>query len=84
LFATAPAELYRSLEDLIVRRAFAYCGSNQVQTARLLGISRNIARTLLKRIGLIANEGAPETYGELDAIGTALQSVAPVQAGMTN
>jgi len=61
LFATQPPQLYQSFEDLIVRRAFSYSGSNQVQTARLLGISRNVVRTLLKRIGIISNENVEES-----------------------
>ncbi len=40
---------------MIVRRAFAYCGGNQVHSAKLLGISRNVLRTHLKRFGLIAD-----------------------------
>ncbi len=68
LFASTPAELYQSLEELIVRRAFSYCSQNQVQTARLLGISRNVLRTLLKRLGLISNEVAVDEYPELRLI----------------
>ncbi|HEY0687286.1 MAG TPA: sigma-54 dependent transcriptional regulator [Steroidobacter sp.] len=65
LFAAAPAELYQTLEDLIVRRAFDHCSHNQVQTARLLGISRNVLRTLLKRLGLISSDTAAEEYPDL-------------------
>jgi transcriptional regulator with PAS, ATPase and Fis domain len=68
LFATAPADLYQTLEDLIVRRAFSYSGSNQVQTAKLLGISRNVVRTLLKRVGLISNDTETEEYGALSVV----------------
>jgi sigma-54 dependent transcriptional regulator len=53
LFAAAPPNLYERLEELIVRRSFAHSGNNQVHAARILGISRNILRTLLKRFGLI-------------------------------
>lgn len=59
LFAAPPPKLYQQLEQLIIHRAFDYCGGNQVQTARLLGISRNILRTLLKHLGLIS--AGPET-----------------------
>ncbi len=55
LFAAPPTRLYQQLEELVIRRAFGYSGENQVQTARLLGMSRNILRTLLKRVGLIAS-----------------------------
>jgi sigma-54-specific transcriptional regulator len=45
-----------------VRQAFHHCRENQVQTARLLGITRNTLRTLLKRHGLLA--GAPDTAAD--------------------
>jgi sigma-54-specific transcriptional regulator len=48
----APA-LHEKLEELIVRETFAASGENQVRSAKLLGISRNNLRTLLKRHGLI-------------------------------
>jgi DNA-binding NtrC family response regulator len=56
LFSAPPAELFPKLEELIVRRAYDYCHGNQVQSARLLGISRNVLRTHLKRIQIIASE----------------------------
>ncbi|MES1146888.1 MAG: sigma-54 dependent transcriptional regulator [Solimonas sp.] len=56
LFSSPPPNLYEKLEELIVRHAFDYCNNNQVHTARMLGVSRNILRTLLKRVGLLENE----------------------------
>jgi transcriptional regulator with GAF, ATPase, and Fis domain len=53
LFVAAPPDLYAQLEELAIRRAFNYSGTNQVQTAKLLGVSRNVLRTYLKRFGLI-------------------------------
>jgi sigma-54-specific transcriptional regulator len=49
-------ELYAKLEETLVRTAFAWCDQNQVQTARVLGITRNIVRTQLKRFGMIERE----------------------------
>ena len=46
---------FEKLESLIVHQAFAYVRSNQVHGATLLGISRNVMRTLLKRHGLLAD-----------------------------
>ncbi|MFT3906125.1 MAG: sigma-54 dependent transcriptional regulator [Steroidobacteraceae bacterium] len=54
LFRAPPQDLHQQLEQLLIRQAFESCEQNQVQTARLLGISRNILRTLLKKYGLIA------------------------------
>lgn len=58
LFVAPPLNLYEQLEELIVKHAFNHCGNNQVQTAKLLGISRNILRTLLKRFDLIGDGNA--------------------------
>ncbi len=53
LFSSPPPDLHARLEELIVTRAFSHAEQNQVRTAKLLGVSRNILRTLLKRYGLI-------------------------------
>jgi transcriptional regulator with PAS, ATPase and Fis domain len=44
---------FDKLERLIIHQAFSHVGSNQVHGAALLGISRNVMRTLLKRHGLL-------------------------------
>ena len=49
--------LYEAVEAALIRTAFAHARSNQVQTARQLGVTRNTARTLLKRHGLIRADG---------------------------
>jgi len=56
LFLSPPQDLYRQLEELFFKRAFNYCAGNQVHTAKLLGISRNILRTQLKHLGLIGTD----------------------------
>ena len=48
--------LFEAVEAALIRTAFAHAQSNQVQTARQLGITRNTVRTLLKRHGLIGQE----------------------------
>jgi len=45
--------LFDTVEERLIRTAFAVFEQNQVQTARALGISRNVLRTHLKRFGLI-------------------------------
>jgi DNA-binding NtrC family response regulator len=47
------AHLYDDVEGLLVAEAFRTTGGNQVHTATLLGISRNVVRTLLKKHGLL-------------------------------
>jgi DNA-binding NtrC family response regulator len=44
--------LLSDLENRIVAEAFKFAGENQVRTAALLGISRNVLRTLLRKHGL--------------------------------
>jgi sigma-54-specific transcriptional regulator len=60
------ADLFHAIEALLVRRAFVRCRDNQVQTARLLGITRNTLRTLLKRYGLLGEVGS-DAGGEVIA-----------------
>jgi len=54
--------LFDTVEERLIRTAFSAFEQNQVQTARALGISRNVLRTHLKRFGLIggglAEDGA--------------------------
>lgn len=58
LFAQAPGQpLFQLVEELVVRQAFEYCAHNQVHTASLLGISRNVMRTLLKRYHFLPQSG---------------------------
>jgi DNA-binding NtrC family response regulator len=57
-FATPGGNLFRDVERRLVEGAFRYCNDNQVHTAQLLGISRNVVRTLLKRYGLLSEADA--------------------------
>ncbi|HLO93744.1 MAG TPA: helix-turn-helix domain-containing protein, partial [Burkholderiaceae bacterium] len=64
--------LYEAVEAALVRTAFAHAQSNQVQTARQLGITRNTVRTLLKRHGLIGQEeGEAPRFGAASDAGRA-------------
>jgi len=56
-FAQPGTSLLRDVERRLVEDAFQHSDSNQVRTAELLGVSRNVVRTLLKRHGLIADGG---------------------------
>lgn len=66
LFEEDREALYEQVEETLVRLAFEHCDNNQVRTARLLGISRNILRAQLKRFGMLATgrSGATEGLGE--------------------
>jgi len=58
LLAEAPVDLFDKVESSLIHAAFAHAGQNQVRTAKILGITRNMLRTQLKRHGLL---GAGET-----------------------
>jgi DNA-binding NtrC family response regulator len=64
LFKAPGTSLLRDVEKQLVEESFRYCESNQVRTAELLGVSRNVIRTLLKRYGLIA-----EVDADIDDLG---------------
>jgi len=53
LIQQEPEQLYDLFLNKIVLQTYEYCKNNQVQTARVLGISRNVLRALLKQFGHI-------------------------------
>ena len=53
-------DLYRRVEETLLRSAYAACAENQVHTARALGLTRHSLRTLLKRHGMLAGTLAAE------------------------
>jgi sigma-54 dependent transcriptional regulator len=53
LFSEEQPDLHNLIEDTVIRTAYDFCHRNQVQTARLLGISRNIVRARLAQCGEI-------------------------------
>lgn len=60
LLQTNPPDLHGLVERTLVTSAFHHVGDNQVRGARLLGVTRNTFRTLLKRHGLLADSGAAD------------------------
>jgi sigma-54-specific transcriptional regulator len=48
-----PPDLFELIERAVVKTAFEFCEKNQVQTAKLLAISRNVLRHRLGRYGMI-------------------------------
>ncbi len=53
-------DVYEKVEAELLRTAYRYANCNQVHTASLLGLSRNVTRTLLIRIGeLVVNRRRP-------------------------
>jgi sigma-54-specific transcriptional regulator len=48
-----PPKLFELIEETVIRTAFEFCEQNQVQTARLLDISRNVLRHRLALYGML-------------------------------
>jgi transcriptional regulator with PAS, ATPase and Fis domain len=53
VFEAQAGQVYEAVEAALVRAAYHHCHNNQVQTAQLLGVSRNIVRARLAKIGLL-------------------------------
>jgi transcriptional regulator with AAA-type ATPase domain len=53
LMIASEPDIYDRLERCVVDTSFRQGGSNQVRAAALLGITRNVYRTLLKRHGYL-------------------------------
>ena len=56
LFNGDRSNLYRRIDETVIRTAYEYCEQNQLRTARLLSVSRNIVRDRLVRYGLLNSE----------------------------
>ncbi|MDD1614350.1 MAG: sigma-54 dependent transcriptional regulator [Methylococcaceae bacterium] len=65
----APPKLFELLEETAIRTAFEFCEENQVQTARLLDISRNVLRHKLGLYGMLPNghKKQSDAYSEVEA-----------------
>ncbi len=58
LFDERPPRLWAQIEDTVIRSAFEHQARNQVRTARLLGIGRNVVRAKLSALGLLSRSPA--------------------------
>ena len=67
LFDSGDPELYAVVERETIVAAYEHCHRNQVHTAALLGISRNVLRAQLKRFGLLPDR--PRQRGAGQALG---------------
>jgi sigma-54-specific transcriptional regulator len=56
LFNGDRSNLYRRIDETVIRTAYEYCEQNQLRTGRLLGVSRNIVRDRLVRYGLLHSQ----------------------------
>lgn len=66
LFDDGSSALHGLVEQALLRAAYRYCHFNQVHTAELLGLSRNVLRAQLIRSGeLVVKKRRPATAGHL-------------------
>ena len=61
LFEDKTQNVYQHVEQALFRAAYRYCENNQVQTAKLLGISRNVVRARLLQYGAISGPTRAES-----------------------
>jgi DNA-binding NtrC family response regulator len=54
LFERGHDALFEHIEETVMRAAYNFCDRNQVQAARMLGISRNVMRARLIKMGEIS------------------------------
>ncbi len=59
LFEAGLPDLWDTIERTVMSSAYEYCERNQVQTARLLGVSRNVVRARLLDYGEIPGSVRP-------------------------
>jgi hypothetical protein len=57
-------DLFDAVENALVHAAFEHAHHNQVRTAKVLGVTRNMVRTQLKRHGLLAGGATDAGVGE--------------------
>ncbi|HET9929916.1 MAG TPA: ABC transporter substrate-binding protein, partial [Polyangiaceae bacterium] len=85
LFEVGMPDLWDNIERTVMRSAYDYCERNQVQTARLLGVSRNVVRARLLDYGEIPGSvrSPPPTLAAADppAIARELRSSPRVRIG---
>lgn len=68
-------DLYQRVEDALFREVFRYCHYRQSEAARLLGVSRNIVRARLIRLGEVgAPRKAPDPHHDMSLTGGAFDS----------
>lgn len=54
LFERGGADLFTKIDTAVILKAYHFCHRNQVQAARLLGVTRNVLRGRLASLGIIS------------------------------
>jgi sigma-54-specific transcriptional regulator len=77
LYDQGGAHLWDDIEELVMLSAYQHAEGNQLRTARLLGISRNVVRARLLQFGVLATSTRD---AELEDTGLLLAQQTPVPA----
>jgi aliphatic sulfonates family ABC transporter substrate-binding protein len=64
LFKSERPNLHHEIEEILFRTAYAFSGKNQLRTARLLGVSRNVVRARLLAHGILSIAPQPIEAGK--------------------
>jgi sigma-54-specific transcriptional regulator len=64
LLAQGEEGVFDAVESALVHAAFEHGRQNQVRTAKAMGITRNMLRTLLKRHGLLGSQDEAQAPAE--------------------
>jgi sulfonate transport system substrate-binding protein len=59
MFKSERPNLHHEIEEILFRAAYAFSGKNQLRTARLLGVSRNVVRARLLEHGVLSSASQP-------------------------
>ena len=79
LFDESPPNLHELLDETVMRSAYRHSGQNQLKTARLLGISRNVVRARLIQYGEVAGLLRASTSSSAGAPADAAASERPAR-----
>ena len=75
MFERHEPDLFAKVDAAIVLEAYNFCHHNQVETARLLGVTRNVLRGRLAHMGIISGRKFGN-HGESDTLAERSQDVA--------
>jgi aliphatic sulfonates family ABC transporter substrate-binding protein len=80
LFEQNLPNLHEHVESALIRSAYRYCHHNQLQTARLLGVSRNVVRARLIQFGEIQGSARSAERDRRDSAAPASERVPAARA----
>jgi|HubBroStandDraft_2_1064218.scaffolds.fasta_scaffold12696_2 aliphatic sulfonates family ABC transporter substrate-binding protein len=80
LFEKEHPALHDEIEEALFRSAYRFSDMNQLRTARLLGVSRNVVRARLLQYGLLSSPSKREPEAPLSSLSSIPRSRSPKAA----